>query len=265
MHIDIQLSPAVDEWGAIRDAVVAAEARGFHTTWAFDHFAGAMMGGDRMLECFSVLGALAAITDRMRIGTLVVNAANRTAAVMAQSAASIQLISGGRFTLGLGAGAAPGSRWSAEHDLLGIDLGRTMAERHRRFAATLDELDRWWDPGRPAELATFALPAPRPAIVVGVNSVPLAELAGRRTDGINVRGDHELIEQLVDAAERGREAAGRTGAPWDCSVWTDWDDALFDPDHPQRRRWASLGVTRMVLVFRTPHDLAAIERSTPLG
>jgi alkanesulfonate monooxygenase SsuD/methylene tetrahydromethanopterin reductase-like flavin-dependent oxidoreductase (luciferase family) len=263
MHIDIQLSPAVEEWPALRDGVLLAEERGFDTTWVFDHFDGAMLFGTTMLECFSLLGALAACTERIRLGSLVVNVANRRPGVTAQSAASIQMLSSGRFTLGLGAGAAPGTRWSAEHAALHIDLHAKMAERHRRVEDTLDEIHRLWRPDRSPELATFALPAPPPPVVLGVNSVALAELAGRRCDGINVSGNHERIGELLSAAHAAREAAGRSALPWDCSVWTMWDDALFDPDHPDRRRWASLGVTRLILVFLTPHDHEALARAVP--
>lgn len=265
MQIDIQFSAAVDEWAAIRDGVLLAEERGFDTTWVFDHFAGEMLGGSTMLECFTLLGALASVTNRIGLGSLVVNAANRLPSVMAQSAATVQMISGGRFVLGLGAGAAPGSRWSAEHEALGIPLCATMADRHAVLERTLDELERWWDPNRPGELATFALPIPRPPVIVGVNSVGLAHLAGRRCDGINVRGNHDRLGELLAAAELGRQGAGRLNVPWDCSVWASWDDGLLDADHPDRRRWSALGVTRLVLVFLTRADHASIARACPNG
>src|SRR4051794_135898 len=106
MRIDLQLSPAVEPWPVLRDSVRLAEERGFDTAWVFDHFDGTMLGGATMLECFTLLGALAASTTRIGLGSLVVNVANRLPAVMAQSAASVQILSDGRFRLGLGAGAA---------------------------------------------------------------------------------------------------------------------------------------------------------------
>lgn len=260
MHIDIQLNPAVESWPSLRDGVCVAEEVGFDTAWVFDHFAGAMLSGTSMLECFTLLGALGAATQRIGLGSLVVNIANRPHSVMAMSAASVQHISNGRLILGLGAGAAPNTRWSAEHTELGIDLGQTVAERHRRLSRALDELDRLW--GVPASdvAATFPRPDPRPPVILGVNSARLAEMAGARCDGVNVRANHPELELLLRSATRGRDAAGRRDEPWDASVWAFFDEALRDPDHPDRQQWASLGVTRLVLVCLTPHDPAALTR-----
>lgn len=263
MSIDVQFSPAVEPWPVLRDAVLVAEERGFTTAWAFDHFAGEMLRGTTMIECFTLLGALAASTTTIGLGSLVVNAANRAPGVTVQCAAAVHEVSDGRFTLGLGAGAAPGSRWAAEHAALGLDLGPTVAARRERVVQTLDALDRWWGDDRTDDVATFPLPRPRPPVILGVNSVGLAALAGTRADGINVRGDHELLLQLLDAADAARRDADRLDDPWDCSVWAFWDDALLDPEHPERLRWAALGVTRLVLVWLSPHDPVALARAVP--
>ena len=77
MRIDIQLSPAVEPWPMLRDGVRLAEERGFDTAWVFDHFDGSLLGGTTMLECFTLLGALAAATTTIGLGTLVANVANR--------------------------------------------------------------------------------------------------------------------------------------------------------------------------------------------
>ncbi|MDP9463551.1 MAG: LLM class flavin-dependent oxidoreductase, partial [Actinomycetota bacterium] len=116
MKVDIQFSPGANDWPVLRDAVLRAEIDGYDTTWVFDHFDGAMISGDRpMLECFTMLGALAEATSTIGLGTLVANVANRHPAVLAAAASSVQRISGGRLTLGLGAGTAPSSKWSSEH------------------------------------------------------------------------------------------------------------------------------------------------------
>lgn len=263
MAVDVQFSPAVEPWPVLRDAVLMAEDRGFDTAWTFDHFAGAMLDGTSMIECFTLLGALATATTRIGLGSLVVNAANRSPGVTVQCAAAVHEVSDGRFVFGLGAGAAPGSRWAAEHAALGIELGATVADRRAVVIRTLDALDRWWGDDRPDELATFPLPRPRPPVILGVNSVGLAALAGTRTDGINIRGDHERLLEILDAADAARRDADRIDEPWDCSVWAFWDDALLDPEHPDRLRWAALGVTRLVLVWLSPHDAPALARAVP--
>jgi alkanesulfonate monooxygenase SsuD/methylene tetrahydromethanopterin reductase-like flavin-dependent oxidoreductase (luciferase family) len=260
MNVDIQFNPAVEPWESIRDGLLIAEDAGFGTAWVFDHFAGSVLRGDTTLECFTLLGAMAAVTTRIGLGSLVVNIANRHPGVMAMSAASVQAMSGGRFILGLGAGAAPNTRWAMEHDLIGLPLGERMADRHARLGATLDELDRWWAHDRPAELATFPLPNPRPPLLLGVNSVALAEMAAHRTDGINVRATHSQLEALLSAAQAARRVSVRREREMIVSVWIEWDNALADPDHPARRRWEQLGVNRLVMVCLDPHDPAAVAR-----
>src|SRR4051812_46671257 len=136
-----------------------------------------MVQGDRpMLECITLLGALAAATTTIRVGTLVANVANRHPAVLAAAASSVHRISDGRFTLGLGAGTAPDSKWSGEHVARGIPLKPDLAARH---AAVVQQIE-----------FVRALPEPIP-VIVGVNSVRLATIAGEVADGINVRMTNE--------------------------------------------------------------------------
>jgi alkanesulfonate monooxygenase SsuD/methylene tetrahydromethanopterin reductase-like flavin-dependent oxidoreductase (luciferase family) len=167
-----------------------AEAEGYDTTWVFDHFDGATIRGDRpMLECFTLLGAMAEATTTIGLGALVANVANRHPAVLAAAAHSVQRISGGRLRLGIGAGTAPASRWAREHHDRGIPLHAAMADRH---AAVVRQIAVLRDTGD----------AP---VIVGVNSVELARLAGQHADGVNVGVAHPRAADFVAAA---REAAG---------------------------------------------------------
>ena len=92
MIVDIQLNPAVEPWERIRDGVQVAEAAGFDTAYVFDHFAGDLLRGDeRMLECFTLLGALAEATSTIELGSLVVNVWNRGVGTAVSAAASVAL------------------------------------------------------------------------------------------------------------------------------------------------------------------------------
>jgi alkanesulfonate monooxygenase SsuD/methylene tetrahydromethanopterin reductase-like flavin-dependent oxidoreductase (luciferase family) len=227
VKIDIQFSPGTNDWPALRDATVKAEAEGYDTTWVFDHFDGTMVQGDRpMLECFTLIGALAAATSTIGIGTLVANVANRHPAVLAAAASSAQRISGGRFTLGVGAGASPNSKWSAEHVDRGIPLHADIADRH---AVVVEQV-------RLVRALADAIP-----IIVGVNSVRLATIAGEIADGINVRLTNERAGELVKAA---RGAAG--GRPFEISAWT------FDNVDDVRDQAEEIGLDRLVLTRLGP-------------
>jgi alkanesulfonate monooxygenase SsuD/methylene tetrahydromethanopterin reductase-like flavin-dependent oxidoreductase (luciferase family) len=184
---------------------------------------------------------------------MVANVANRHPGVLATSAASVQAISNGRLLLGVGAGAAPGSPWSREHDAIGLGLRTRMADRHAAVADALDLFDALWAADRSAGYDGFPVPDPRPPIIVGVSSEPLARLAGQRGDGINVRAEHANAPDLLRAAAEGRAATpAHAGRPWTVTASIFFDDGLFDAEHPERIRLAGLGVDRLIIVCMQP-------------
>jgi hypothetical protein len=81
-----------------------------------------------------------------------------------------------------------------------MPIPKTMAERHARLEHTLDVLDEMWDANRDERFATFPMPCVRPKLVLGVNSIALAKVAGRRTDGVNVRASHPHRRDILEAA-----------------------------------------------------------------
>src|SRR5262245_54590847 len=97
-------------WGRLLKAALRAEALGFDSVWISDHFfldLGRYGGPDHpqgTVEPFTALAALAAQTERVRLGTLVACASFRHPAHVAKMATTIDLLSGGRFDLGIGAG-----------------------------------------------------------------------------------------------------------------------------------------------------------------
>jgi alkanesulfonate monooxygenase SsuD/methylene tetrahydromethanopterin reductase-like flavin-dependent oxidoreductase (luciferase family) len=229
MLLDVQFSSAHNDWAVLRDAVLQAEADGFGTTWVLDHFDGTLFpGGDRdVLECFTLLGALAEATTTIGLGSLVANVANRHPAMLALAASSAQRISGGRLQLGIGAGAAPATAWSREHHERGIPLLPDLADRH---AAVVRQI----------ELLRAIEPMP---IIVGVNSRSLAVIAGTHADGVNVRLSSPKAGEYISAA---RDAAG--DRPFDASGWAAPDDLAA------RRKAEDLGLDRLILSRLEPLD-----------
>jgi len=116
--VRLSLWPSTSQgWEDFHDAASHAEATGWDGLWAADHFMPAE-GPDRpMLECFTVLSAVAASVPRIRIGSLVAGNTYRHPAVLAKMAATLDQVSGGRLVLGLGAG------WQEnEHAAYGIEF-----------------------------------------------------------------------------------------------------------------------------------------------
>ena len=87
--IDLALSPFDAHAPAIISAAQAAERAGLGGVWTFDHLSGAVAGRSWVLECFTLLGALAQATSSLIVGPLVANVTNRHPAVIANAAAGV--------------------------------------------------------------------------------------------------------------------------------------------------------------------------------
>ena len=273
MRFDLQVNPGNAPWPLLADAARAAEAAGFDTFWTADHLAGEVMAAPAMPECFTTLGALAALTSSIRLGPLVANVANRPPVITANAAATLQQVSGGRCILGLGAGSAPNTKWSAERRAVGLEQPPKMADRHQVLLDALDVIDELWSPTRRADLQTFISPSPRPPILLGVNSTVLARIAAQRTDGVNVRGSADYAREVIAAAVQERSVVRTTAAdgagvvdPFMFTVWEHFDESLLRADVLDERieRWLGWGVNRVILLMFRSVDLAAIERAGSL-
>ncbi len=117
-------------WPTIRSFALAAEAHGLDSVWMFDHFFNrppdAPIEGQQ--EAWTVVSAIAAVTERVEIGTLVLCSSFRSPALVAKMAATADEVSGGRVILGLGAG------W---HDPEYRAFGFPVDHRVDRFEETL--------------------------------------------------------------------------------------------------------------------------------
>jgi len=114
-------------WGELLRRVRFAEEHGFEAAWIFDHLK--PMGGDPegpCLEAWTLLAALAAATERIRIGAMVTSVMFRHPSVLAAQAVTVDHISNGRLDLAMGAGSV-----AEEHRELGIPYpgDRERAER----------------------------------------------------------------------------------------------------------------------------------------
>lgn len=149
-------------WPEMRDAAIAAEAAGFDSLWTDDHLINDMGEPEiPVFEGWTTLAAWAVVTSRPRLGLLVGAAPLRDPGLLAKSAITVDHISGGRVTLGLGSG------WFAqEYERFGIGFGdgEERADRLDELATVVRRLldgERVTHHGRHFDL-TDAFAEPRP-------------------------------------------------------------------------------------------------------
>src|SRR5579872_646439 len=130
MRFAIKTAPQHTTWPDMLDVWRGAdEIDVFESAWNFDHFY-PILGMDPhgpCLEGWTMLAAMAQATRRLRVGVLVTGIVYRHPAVLANMAATVDIISGGRLELGIGAG------WNEEEcSAYGVELG-SLRERFDRF------------------------------------------------------------------------------------------------------------------------------------
>ncbi len=251
-----------EAWANTVELAKQAEALGFESLWVFDHFTTVPKPTDEMtMESFSQLSALAMVTSDVRLGHMVICTAFRNPALTAKLASTIDVISGGRFEIGIGAG------WKKD-EWLAYGYGfPPIGERISTFEEHLEVITRMIAPGR----ATYegervhvrgAINEPRsiqqkiPLIVGGNGRVRTANLAVRFADELNfvfLQPD-EVAERMSEVRAR-CEAAGRDPDTLRFSVYTLDEDYT---DAGQARvdligAWVETGVDRIVC-FPTKFD-----------
>jgi probable F420-dependent oxidoreductase len=159
-------------------------------------------------EELTVFAAAAAVTSRIRLMTNVLIGPARSTAELAKQAATVDQLSGGRLTLGLGVG------WRAGDYAL---TGRTFAERGRAFDTQLAELKRAWA-GETLQPDTMP-PSPQPVdgtipILVGGTSPAAVHRVVEHADGWTAGGmPPDAVHQFATTVQDAWQQAGRQGRP----------------------------------------------------
>ncbi|MEO8208364.1 MAG: LLM class flavin-dependent oxidoreductase [Chloroflexota bacterium] len=258
----------IDWW---LDGARRLEDAGYDGIWCWDHFIGR---GDRsvpVLEQWTTLAAAAAVTSRIGIGSFVTNVMNRHPAVLARMAGTVQAISGGRLTLGIGIGGHP-----AEHRAYGIDFPEPK-ERAARLEEAITVIRALWS-GGPASLpgpfypleeaVAHPSPSPAPTILVGASSPAGIRIAARVADGWAAESRdfdrlHAPYLEALGAAGRARSdvrivvgfGGGRSGQ--DALSDSPWIDARSE----MVERWAAAGADEVTIAARTTADVDRLVRA----
>ena len=263
-------------WRRSLAIALEAEALGVDSLWAFDHFHTTPDPTEEItFESFTLLTALVGATSRVKLGHLVLGAGYRNPALVAKMASCLDVISDGRFELGIGAG------WKAdEYRGYGYPFPPTR-ERLELLADALEIIRRMTDGGRATWSGRHAridgavnVPAPAPGrlpILVGGNGERVTwALAARFADELNLdaMAPGRLPGALATIARRCEEA-GRDPATLRVSVhlWLsdrEWLRATAEQDLSTEQllaRYTEAGVHRvMALVPGCAEDPAALAR-----
>ncbi len=272
MKIDLLLIPMGARYRDMRDAAVAAEEAGFDGLWTWDHLRDPDGGAaSRVPESWTVLTALAEVTRRIMLGPLVLNVSSRHPGLLANMAATLQEVSGGRLLLGLGAGAHRRLPYAVEHEALGIAVepDRVRAER---VAEAAQVMRRLWS-GDDVELrglalpagATERLPAPRSAAAHHRRRLRTADGGHRRAATATAstpRRPIPRLDELIQIARDAHAAAGRDAA----RLHRDGVRSVPGSRTSTRRGGARAslerrGVERLILLLEPPYDPERIRQA----
>jgi len=214
------------QWLAVAEA---AERLGFDALFTSDHYLSVVdVAEPGSNDAWTLLGALAARTERLRLGAMVSPVTYRLPTVLAKAATTVDRISGGRAVLGMGAGW-----WEEEHRTHGIPFPST----DERFEMLEEQLEivhgLWSEDVYSFESRHYAIEAcrflpkpvqrPHPPIVVGGKGGPrMARLVARWADEFNriggtpqqVREASERVRAAVDGAGRDPATVGTSFMTW---------------------------------------------------
>jgi F420-dependent oxidoreductase-like protein len=196
----------------------AAESSGFDSVWVMDHyFQLPPLGGpdEPMLEAYTLLGALAARTERVQLGTLVTGVTYRNPALLAKIVTTLDVISKGRAILGIG-----GAWYDVEHHALGVEypsdrVRLDMLEEAVQVCRAMFTGDDVSFAGSHYTL-DHARNLPRPVrpggpkiMIGGGGEKRTLRLVARYADQCNVTGDVDVLAHKIEVLHRHCAEVGR--------------------------------------------------------
>jgi len=202
------------------------------------------------IESFVLLGALGAVTTRLRFTTFVIKLPIRHPVLVAKQAASVAALTGGRLALGVGL-----SPWPEDY----IATGTEWRRRGKRMDEMMEIVRGLTDGGffeyhgefydLPA-IKICPVPSERLPLLVGGHAEPALRRAARLGDGwMHGGGVHEDLGELLAQVQQYRREYGREGEPFEVHVIS--LDA-YTPDGV--RRLEDMGVTDVIIGFRNAYQ-----------
>lgn len=214
--MDLVDIPVERQWPSIAAVAGRVEAAGYESVWVFDHLVTTPEPGvESTFEAWTTLTALAAVTERVRLGVLVTAPGYRNPALLAKVAATLDVVSGGRVEFGVGAG------WEeAEYRAYGIEFP-APAIRVAMLRETIEIARLLWSGAEVSYAGTVhrlegAIGRPRPlqrpgppVWVGGSGRKRTLRVTAELADVANLLGDPAEFAAACDALDSHCEAVGR--------------------------------------------------------
>ncbi len=269
LSFGIKTAPQHTTYEAMLAVWQAADATAiFEHAWLFDHFAPIFSDLDGpCFEGWTLLAALAAQTKRIRLGLMVTGNTYRHPAVLANTAATVDVISGGRLDFGIGAG------WNEyEHTSMGIPLyapgerirrlGEACEIARRLFTQHLTDFDGRYYQLKQARCEPKPIQKPYPPFVIGGGGEQLTlRVVARYADVWNFAGGpaEEFQRKTAILHEHCREI-GRDPSEIQLSVQVpvNYDDLGATVQATQR--YVDAGATHLILNLRYPYPADIVAR-----
>lgn len=226
MQFGLQINPYLagnsgNPWDGVAAIACYLDTTSFDSLWVYDHFLyeGGYSGhpySEPAMECFTTLGALAAMTERIRLGQLVLGMPYRNPAMMTKMATTLDLISQGRSILGLGAG------WhQREYEAYGWGTFEPTSVRMKRLEEGVQVVLALWN-DQPANFDgeyyhldnvrenPLPIQRPHPPIMIGGSGERVTlRLVAKYAQFCNVAGEPARVAQLFAALRGHCEQVGR--------------------------------------------------------
>jgi alkanesulfonate monooxygenase SsuD/methylene tetrahydromethanopterin reductase-like flavin-dependent oxidoreductase (luciferase family) len=218
MRFGAQLWSQHTSWPGFRDSALAAEAAGWDSIWTWDHLLAIFGPWEQpILEGWTTLSAVAAVTSRVRLGLMVGANTFRNPGLTAKLATTLDHVSGGRAVLGIG-----GAWFEREHDAFGFDetWGSGFGERLDRLDESVMLLRRLLDGERFSHEGRFytfrdALCEPRPVqahlpiLIGGSGRKKTLRTVAERADAWNTTGELDEVKASLAILDEHCAAVGR--------------------------------------------------------